>query len=312
MGKRRAKPGGLADDTLHPFVLIHGLLGFSTIGPHGRLQYFRGVREFLEHNPDVLNGLAKVYVVDLDPVDTIPSRAIQLRDFIQERVLYQPDGRKKHDKVNIIAHSMGGLDARYMVANLALDRDDRDPMADRVASLTTIGTPHLGTPFADAMVEMPIGQFLIQWASFYSINIGAFEQLTAGFLVEQGFNDRMPDQPQVRYFSYAGAVQPLRVFPPMIPSAEIIWRSGNGSVSNDGLVPVESGTFRYDPVPDACAQVLPIDHATQIGHGYGHLPFGPQSGFDHLEFYANLANALGREGLYFASDEGIAGIQQRN
>ncbi len=44
-------------------------------------------------------------------------------------------------KVNLIAHSMGGLDARYAICQLGL--------ADRVASLTTIGTPHLGTPLAD-------------------------------------------------------------------------------------------------------------------------------------------------------------------
>jgi triacylglycerol lipase len=264
--------------------------------------------EHLECNPDVLDGQAKVYIADLDPVDTIPSRAIQLRDFIQERVLFDRDGREKHEKVNIVAHSMGGLDARYMVANLALDRGDRDPMAQHVASLTTIGTPHLGTPFADAMVQMPLGQFVLHWASLYSVNIGAFEQLTTAFLVDRGFNDRMPDRRGVRYFSYAGDVDPLRVFPPMIPSAEIIRRSGtgrDGGVRNDGLVPVKSATFRYGPVPGSGAQVLPIDHATQIGRGYAQLPLGPQSDFDHLHFYAELANALGRRGLYFTRDAPI-------
>jgi triacylglycerol lipase len=312
MGTSRARRSWLRAETVYPFVFVHGLLGFSTIGPRGRLQYFRGVMEHLEHNPNVLDGQAKVYVADLDPVDTIPSRAIQLRDFIQDRVLFDRDGREKHQKVNIIAHSMGGLDARYMVANLALDRGDRGPMTQHVASLTTIGTPHLGTPFADAMVRLPLGQSVIHWASFYSVNIGAFEQLTAAFLVDQGFNDRMPDRRGVRYFSYAGEVHPLRVFPPMIPSAEIIWRSGaegggdgDGGVRNDGLVPVTSATFRYGPVPGSGAQVLPIDHATQIGHGYAHLRIGPQSDFDHLAFYAELANALGRKGLYFAKDASI-------
>src|SRR5207249_8887306 len=44
--------------------------------------------------------------------------------------------------VNIVAHSMGGLDARYAISQLGL--------GGRVASLITIGTPHLGTPLADA------------------------------------------------------------------------------------------------------------------------------------------------------------------
>ena len=42
--------------------------------------------------------------------------------------------------MHLIAHSMGGLDARHMIV--------REGMAERVASLTTVGTPHNGTPVA--------------------------------------------------------------------------------------------------------------------------------------------------------------------
>ena len=47
-------------------------------------------------------------------------------------------------KIHIIAHSMGGLDSRYMISKLG--------MADRVLSLTTISTPHHGSPIADITV----------------------------------------------------------------------------------------------------------------------------------------------------------------
>lgn len=47
-------------------------------------------------------------------------------------------------RLNIIAHSMGGLDARYYAISWL-------GLAERVASLTTIGIPHLGTPLADLM-----------------------------------------------------------------------------------------------------------------------------------------------------------------
>ncbi len=276
-----------------PLVLVHGLLGFGTIGPRRNLEYFRGVMRHLENNRDVMRGKAKVYVADVDPLDTIPSRAIQLRDFIQGRIYDHRRKKFRYERVNVVAHSMGGLDARYMISNLSLDVGDRSPMADRVASLTTIGTPHLGTPFADFMMEMPVGQRLIQWTNLYSINIGAFEQLTVNFLVKEGFNDRMPDREQVKYYSYAGDVPTPRVFPPLVPPAEIIRRTKNGG-NNDGLVPVESAVFGYPPIDDHFPQVLSADHATQIGHGYGHLPLGFQSGFSHLDFYAHLANALGR------------------
>ena len=301
MSPRKSKDTKTAPAPVYPLVLVHGLLGFGTIGPRRRLEYFRGVMHHLEHNSDVLEGRAKVYVADLDPVDTIPSRAIQLRDFIQNRI-YDHSARKfRYEKVNLIAHSMGGLDARYMIANLAMDTGDRSPMAVRVASLTTIGTPHLGTPFADFMLRQPIGRWLMPWASLYSVSVGAFEQLTAKFLVEEGFNDRMPDREQVQYFSYAGRVPPFRSLPLLFLSAEIIRSSGRGGVENDGLVPVESAMFRYSPIDSEYDQVLPADHATQIGHGYGHLRFGPQSGFNHLDFYAHLANAIGRRGLYLAA-----------
>jgi triacylglycerol esterase/lipase EstA (alpha/beta hydrolase family) len=42
--------------------------------------------------------------------------------------------------VHIIAHSMGGLDARHLIVDIVT-------MADKVGTLATIGTPHLGTSF---------------------------------------------------------------------------------------------------------------------------------------------------------------------
>lgn len=295
MTARKSQKRRPAGDSAYPLVLVHGLLGFGTIGPRGNLEYFRGVMRHLEDNPEVLGGEAKVYVADVDALDTIPSRAIQLRDFIQARIYDHRRGKIRYEKVHVIAHSMGGLDARYMISNLSLDTADRSPMADRVATLTTIGTPHLGTPFADFLMGLPVGQRLIQWANLYSIKVGAFEQLTVNFLAKESFNDRMPDRAQVQYYSYAGDVPTRRVFPPLLAAAEIVRRNKSGG-ANDGLVPVESAAFRYHPIDEEYDQVLSADHATQVGHGYGRLPLSPQSEFDHLEFYAHLANTLGRRG----------------
>lgn len=49
------------------------------------------------------------------------------------------------EKVNIIAHSKGGLDCRYAISCL--------DAAPYVASLTTINTPHRGCKFADYLLE---------------------------------------------------------------------------------------------------------------------------------------------------------------
>lgn len=51
------------------------------------------------------------------------------------------------EKVNIIAHSKGGLDSRYLISGLH--------MAPYVASLTTICTPHRGSMLADLLMKLP-------------------------------------------------------------------------------------------------------------------------------------------------------------
>src|SRR6185369_15695641 len=67
---------------------------------------------------------------------SVDLRAQQLRDRVNTVI-----STTGSPKVHIIGHSMGGLDARHMI----VDKD----MADRVATLTTIGTPHHGSPVAD-------------------------------------------------------------------------------------------------------------------------------------------------------------------
>jgi triacylglycerol lipase len=49
------------------------------------------------------------------------------------------------EKLNVIAHSKGGLDTRYALAHLGV--------APMVASLTTVNTPHNGCVFADELLK---------------------------------------------------------------------------------------------------------------------------------------------------------------
>ena len=60
------------------------------------------------------------------------ARAAELR----AQILRWTDG-----PVNLVAHSMGGLDARYLITHLN--------MAEQVRSLTTVSTPHRGTYLVD-------------------------------------------------------------------------------------------------------------------------------------------------------------------
>ena len=99
-------------------VLLHGFLGFSRWGP---IEYFRGVRKML------LRAGVHPLIPELPSAGSIAMRAEALA-----RELLSTDA----SAFALVGHSMGGLDARYLITHLDPDR--------RVKSLLTIATPHRG------------------------------------------------------------------------------------------------------------------------------------------------------------------------
>lgn len=112
-----------------PIVLAHGYLGFGTLGP---LSYFNNVARILAQM-----GAKQVYATDVSPKGSISERASQLAAQIRQHV---PNG-----KVHVIAHSMGGLDARFLIGN--------GNGREMIATLTTLGTPFRGTFVADVVTD---------------------------------------------------------------------------------------------------------------------------------------------------------------
>ena len=76
----------------------------------------------------------------MDPVASSDVRSAQLLDYVDDVLSCLCT-----EKVNLIGHSQGGLDARMLIG--PLDR------AEAVASITTISSPHLGFQLADDVVE---------------------------------------------------------------------------------------------------------------------------------------------------------------
>ncbi len=112
-------------------VLAHGILGFGDV--HLIPNYFNGVKDHLEGQGH------RVYAPGVNPIGRVAERGRTLADAIREI-----PGREKD--VHVIAHSMGGLDARYAIV--------REPgVVERVKTLVTIGTPHRGSPVADAILR---------------------------------------------------------------------------------------------------------------------------------------------------------------
>ncbi|MGH9884877.1 MAG: esterase/lipase family protein, partial [bacterium] len=127
-------PGPVERGPPLPVVLVHGLFGFDRIGvPGARFDYFRGIAKHLE-----TLGCA-AHAVRLPASASVPERARELVAAIEAL---------PHDRIDLIAHSLGGLDARFALSHLGLAR--------RVRSLVTVGTPHRGTPLADLALKGPL------------------------------------------------------------------------------------------------------------------------------------------------------------
>ena len=242
----------------YPVVLAHGIMGFDQL-KIGKLQndYFRGV-------PARLTKLgAKVYAFQVQPSASITERAQQLARLVQ-----QLDA----EKVNIIAHSMGGLDARYAISRLQL--------AAKVASLTTIATPHRGTPIADFGTGLfGQGEAVRKLLLPLGLQVDGFFDLTTTRMAS--FNAQVPDVRGVLYASYvARANGTLRGMNPLlIPTHRFLLGRGG---ENDGMVPASSQSW------GEVLGTLEADHWAQIGWS---------TSFDAPAFYEQVIEELKRRGV---------------
>jgi triacylglycerol lipase len=239
-----------------PVVLVHGLFGFDRIGVPGvRFDYFRGIAKHLE----TLG--CHVHAVRLPPYASVPARAKQLAAAIEAL---------PHERVDVIAHSLGGLDARYALAHLGL--------AKRVRSLVTIGTPHRGSPIADLVLQGPIG-----WGHKLLRAIGmpieAVEWLSTEALAR--FNQEVPDAPGVRYTCVVGGMHTKRPRVPLPLMAAHAYLKRVGGV-NDGLVCVSSQYWG-----EVLAEIE-ADHFAQVG-----WKVSVRTTFDALGLYAFIVARLG-------------------
>src|SRR4051812_30113031 len=91
-----------------PIVLVPGLLGFDhfKVGGWTLASYFPGIPEFLSAFGN------RVLIARPSPTCGVAQRAAELKAFLDQNL---PD-----EAVHLVAHSMGGLDARFMISCLAM------------------------------------------------------------------------------------------------------------------------------------------------------------------------------------------------
>jgi triacylglycerol lipase len=153
---------GLGSDTYtktaYPIVLCHGMAGFDSL--FGVLDYFHGIESSLR------SGGAEVVVTQVPAFSSTEARGEALLAQIEDFV-----ARTGHEKVNLIGHSHGGLDVRYVAA----------VRPDLVASVTSVGSPHQGAELADYlrenMTEDGLGEDVL---SFFADSLGVVLGLLSG------------------------------------------------------------------------------------------------------------------------------------
>jgi triacylglycerol lipase len=232
-------------------VLVHGLLGFDEIElGRARHAYFKGVREALARDGH------SVRTARVPLTGSIAARAEALARFVE--------GVEGH-RVNLVAHSMGGLDARYAIARLGLER--------RVASLITVGTPHRGSPLADLPGGLGDRLGLIRLLASAGVSVEAFRDLTPTSMAR--FNDEIVDAASVAYGSVIGVVRKKRQTNPLLLPSHLWLRRTSGA--NDGVVPASSQRWG-----EVLAEIE-ADHWAQIGWSRH---------FDGAAFYQGLLREL--------------------
>jgi len=260
--------------TKYPLFMLHGI-GFKD----SRLFNYWGriPRELKQHGAIIYYGNHEAWA-------TIEDNA----EFLKQRIMEIIE-TKGCEKVNIIAHSRGGLDARYMISMLG--------MSDYVASLTTISTPHHGAKIVDIIYKLPKPIINLVGNSFNktaramgdkkSDIFTSSRQLSVSSCEE--FNKRVIDSEKVYYQSFASVMN--NIFSDYILTIpNLILRFVEGD--NDGFVSVESskwGEFKG---------VLSTKHSRGISHGdVIDLRRNDYKGFDAREKYIEIASELKNLGL---------------
>jgi len=254
-------------------VLAHGILGFGSVLPIQPIDYFNGIRALynrMGHDTQCPGVL---------PLGSLDARSTSLAAQV---LTYWPDDGQK---IYLLAHSMGGLDCRRMLA--------RHPeIARRVRRLITVATPHYGSPVANAVLRPgflgPLSALnpLNLLSGVFAHDAGALRDLTVR-------NQLQDDDVTANHIDYlcvgcdAGTDPDSFLF-----SATAI--AGGFEGPNDGVVSLASSSKSNDP--SKLIDQWDVDHGGAVGWPSGSgdalkraADEPPQ---DHIDRYTKLLKVL--------------------
>ncbi|MCA9564136.1 MAG: hypothetical protein KC561_11640, partial [Myxococcales bacterium] len=232
-----------------------------------------------------------VFVTVVDPFAGPDQRAAALAPQI-DTILAETGALR----VNLIGHSQGGIDGRALISGLEY--------GDRVASLTSLASPHQGNVLADIgwglMEDVPIGASLVEAiGDVFGLVLGYSNQslsdttygLTSEFMMNE-FNPANPDDPRVAYYSYSGHTCPI-----VDTECQSAWGGETvspllalthraltllGEPNNDGLVSQDSARW------GEYLGEIPGDHLDEVGQ----ILVGTGNDERHIRFFLNEGHRL--------------------
>lgn len=261
--------------TKYPIVLVHGI--FFRDWQH--LSYWGRIPKELEDNGAV------IHYGHQQSSASVEESAEELKAQVL-KVLEETGA----ERVNIIAHSKGGLDSRYAISQLGL--------GEYVASLTTINTPHSGCRFAknalnavpDNIVDFVSAQYNKIFSALGDDQPDFFSGVSD--LTDEKcaqLNSQMPDCEGVLYQSFGSKMQTTRSasFPLNLGHSIIHPLDGD----NDGLVAIPSMPWgNFTMIENKSRRG--ISHADMIDLTKKDIP-----GFDVCELYVGIVSGLREQGL---------------
>jgi triacylglycerol lipase len=255
----------------YPVLLVHGIVA------HDR----GGIINFWGRIPERIKEKGiKVFFGNTDSWGDYESNGSILKKTV-DKILQET----KAEKVNIIGHSKGGLDSRYLIWKYNY--------GDKIASLTTISTPHNGSEIADLIYRRKIVHSIIvkkildifgKWygdinPNLYNVNY----QLTTEKMKEFNRNICMDNRVyyQSVYTTMKNSFDDLMFFYTHL----FIWiKTGE----NDGIVSEKSAKWGNNIIKIEGG----ISHAEILDHKQKKI-----SGIDIPDIYLNILKDLGKNGF---------------
>lgn len=264
----------------YPVLLVHGM-GFRD---SKYINYWGRIPAKLEENG------CKIYYGNQDSNGTVESNGTFLAEKIKK--IIEETGVSK---LNVIAHSKGGLDIRYAISTLK--------MSQYIASLTTISMPHHGSLTVDKLFHLP--KFMIKlvagcWDIWLRIcgdkNPNAYEVFqTFTTDVAEEFNRNNPDEPEVYYQSYAFIMKHVwSDFFMIVPGTVVKFFEG----PNDGLLAPRAVAWTNFGGVVTSSSNRGISHCDEVDMRRKKFTNKQGEGIkDITDFYVNIVNDLRRKGF---------------